>query len=154
MYVCTTTKYAVVLLSYPACSSSSIPMCLDTVFNDPKESPIASKCSSCCLVMYCCCDNVSFKNWRWGLSKSFSNFEYLVVPWLLVTLTGLLSNKGLNIQNYFSHLEKSLKLLVVLFDHDPYFDSCWFCPSSTKIQNVSSIDGMKNGTYLPSLLHE
>lgn len=66
--------------TYTACSSSSLPICRDTVFSVPMESLIISSCSSCVLRMWFCCWSVSSRNCRFGLSSSFSSFEYLVVP--------------------------------------------------------------------------
>jgi hypothetical protein len=80
--------------TYTACSSSSFPICRDTVFSVPMESLIISSCSSCVLTMWFCCWSVSSKNWRFGLSSSFSSLEYLVVPWLVGTRTGLFSRRG------------------------------------------------------------
>lgn len=79
--------------SHPACSSSSIPICLETVFNELTESLIASSWLSCCLIMYCCCAKVSLTN-LCGLSSSFSSLEYFVDPCPFETRTGLLSKSG------------------------------------------------------------
>lgn len=99
---------------YTACSSSSLLICLDTVFKVPTVSPIMSSCSSCCLIMAFCCCNVSLRNCLFGLSISFSSLLYLVVLWLVGARTGLLSKSGwrynvhmqyLFIYNYHRHVQ-------------------------------------------------
>lgn len=86
--------------TYTACSSSSLPICRDTVLSVPTESLIISSCSSWVLRMWFCCWSVSSRNCRFGLSNSFSSLEYLVVPWLVGTRTGLFSRSGYR-QNIF-----------------------------------------------------
>jgi hypothetical protein len=80
--------------TYTACSSSSLPICRDTVLSDPSESLIISNCSSWVLMMWFCCWSVSSRNCLFGLSNSFSSLEYLVDPWLVGTRTGLFSRSG------------------------------------------------------------